>query len=333
MKKFLSFFLSLSMIFTFTVPAMAADNIMDMEISSETLNQYLIDAGYPVDFIQAIDTTVKEHLYKGQYSYESSNEVYGILTEDYNIEYSLDENGVIDIDAENSNEFIQLLNDSETIEKILLSQNSEASINRDSRANVLQSKISKVKNMSQDAALLTLSNWSASITCSHKSYTNGVAKKYLTYSWKWSYSPVWSLTDKVAMAWSGGFTAEPETIYWTYKKNVGFTGSQVTTDYINESGYGYDDYDCNAGCAKGINIRGTFAGTYDRYHAGTLSAEVTKATNSNSRESAIGRYYHKKVFPGLSLAFSKTGPSISVSAGSNYDQSADSAVAFWATSK
>lgn len=88
--------------------------------------------------------------------------------------------------------------------------------------------------------------------------------------------------------------------------------------------------DGNVGSAKAIGIKGTVPGTYNRYHAGTLSADITKVTSTNSRESAIGRYYHKKVTPGLSLSFSKTGPSISVSAGSNYDQSSDSAVAFWA---
>ena len=52
-------------------------------------------------------------------------------------------------------------------------------------------------------------------------------------------------------------------------------------DYFNENGFGYDDYDCNAGCAKGIDIRGSIPGTYNRYHKGTLSAEIRKTTAVN----------------------------------------------------
>ena len=329
MKKIVSLCLAVLMLMASAMPA-SASGIDSARVSEEILDQYLIGAGYPSSFISEIDISEKLHLFEGQYSFESSNEVYGIFTEQYHIEYKLNDDGTIGIDYHDSNEFIKLISDSEEIEKILLSQEMVSSSGRIETNDLLQEKINDIQELPQEAAIRALSNWSARITCSHKSYTNGVAKKHLTYSWKWSYAPTWTLTDKVAMAWSGDFTAEPSTIYWTYKKNVGFTGSQVHVNYYDESGYGYDDYNPNAGCAKAIDIKGTVPGTYNRYHAGTLSADITKVTSTDSRESAIGRYYHKKVTPGLSLSFSKSGPSISVSAGSNYDQSSDSAAAFWA---
>jgi hypothetical protein len=194
---------------------------------------------------------------------------------------------------------------------------SEINIEDDSLSNVLSS----------------LSNWTASIICSHISYSGGVARKNLTYTWKWEYSPVWALTDKVAMAWSGSFTAEPSTIHWTYKHRVGYTGSSVYGYQTNTSGYGYDDYNPGAGVGKGINITAPLGGSYTQFHTGTLSVDITKATSANSRESAVGRYYHKQIFPSMSLSFSESGPSISVSGYTGtYDQSSDSAVAFWAIS-
>ena len=299
-------------------------------ISSDAIDQYLINAGYSAEFINSIDSVVKSKLYNGQYSFESEDTVYGILTEDYNIQYSLNENGAICINDSDVQSLKKLVQQENVVNKIL----QEKTLSANTTA-YFTSQISAddVKNMSISAVLQSLSNWSASIICSHRAYGNGIAKKYLTYSWKWSYAPVWTLKDKVAMAWSGNFTAEPESIYWTYKKNVGFTGTQVHTDYISESGYGYDDYNPNAGCGVDIDIKGTITGTYNRYHSGTLSAELTKATSSLTRESAIGRYYHKKIINGLSLSFSASGPSISVTSGSNYDQSSDSAVAFWSTKK
>lgn len=330
MKKIVCLCTIFLMMVAVTIPAFASESVRT-KVPEQSLDQYLIEAGYPISFISEIDTVEKLHLYEGQYSFESSNDIQGVFTENYHIEYRLNSDGTINIDPDDSDEFIKLMNNSEEIKKILLSQNMVSSLGRMTTIDSLQERISEIQELPQEAALKSLSNWRASITCSHKSYTNGVAKKHLTYSWKWSYAPTWTLTDKVAMAWSGNFTAEPRTIYWTYKKNVGFTGSQIHVNYYDESAYGYDDYDCNAGCAKGIDIKGTVPGTYNRYHAGTLSADITKVTDTNSRESAIGRYYHKKITPGLSLAFSQTGPSISVSAGSNYDQSKDSATAFWAT--
>ena len=314
-----------------TVFAMASDDNGKNINAIPNYDQYLIDSGYPMTFIEDIDDNLKKQLYDGHYTYESSNEIFGIFTEDYNIEYRLSSDGNVIIDPENMKKFDSLIEKNKIVEKIVADKNKEKNGINLLSGGMTAGSISFLQECPTEVAIQALSNWSATITCSQKSYSNGVSTKKLTYSWKWSYEPVWTLTDKVAVAWSGDFTAEPNSIYWTYTKNVGFTGSKVYKDYINKSGYGYDDYECNAGCAKGIDIKGTVSGTYNRYHKGTLSVTLTKRTSKNSRESAIGRYYHKQITPGLSLAFSKAGPSISVSAGSNYDQSSDSATAFWTT--
>ena len=206
------------------------------------------------------------------------------------------------MDEVNKEKLNLLLKDQRAVEEMLISQ---MEVRGNFRSTAPDGSLTdKSDSMSAEEALRALSNWTASITCSHQSYSNGLVKKKLTYSWKWEYSPVWTLTDKVAMAWSGNFTSVPESIYWTYRKNVGFTGSQVYTDYISESGYGYDDYEPNIGCGKNIDIRGSIPGTYHRYHAGTLSTNIMQYTNVNSTESAIGKYFHKKITPNFAITFS-----------------------------
>lgn len=297
--------------------------------NEDVLDQYLIESGYSQRFIDAIDETIKLRLYEGQYVHQSTGTTYGVFTEEYQVAYTLNDNGTIAIDDENLNEFERLLEDRPIVERIIDFNESKANLITSLEGFDLDVKT--VQAMPIETALRTLSNWTADCVVSHKSYSGGVAKKELTYTWQWEYSPVWTLTDKMAVAWSGDFTADEDSIYWTYKKNVGYTGTGVSGNAYTDSGYGYDDYEPNAGCAVGFDIKGTYVGTYDIYHAGSLSVSLTKVTNEKTAESAIGRYYHVKILPNLSLGFSKSGPSISVTSGTSYDQSPDSAASFWST--
>ncbi len=311
---------------SFCMPAFA----QEMENpDSNVVEQYLLDAGYSPDFIESIDDTIKLRLYEGQYIHQSTETIYGVLTEDYQVMYTLSDDGAIVIDDENMKTFERLLQDEPMVERIIEFQEQDSDVSE--RLMEPSLDIQTIQEMPVEANLRSLKNWSADCVVSHKSYKSGVAKKELTYTWKWEYSPTWTLTDKVAVAWSGGFTADPDSIYWTYKKNVGYLGSGLTANQVNTNGYGYDDYEPNAGCAVGIDIKNTTPGTYDRYHAGSLSVSLTKATTEKTSESAVGSYYHTRVNPKLSLAFSKVGPSISVTAGSHYDKSPDSAASFWST--
>lgn len=320
--------LCLSMVLSsFSAYAAPECTISDLP-STKELNEYLIEAGYPQNIIDDLDEETKLHYFTDKYEFESTNTTYGIFTEDYKIEYSVDELGNINMDDENRAIYNKLIKDKKAVNKILADKIDANAAGADTATS------QKAIINSENAELLSLSNWSASMTCSHKSYSNGVARKNIRYSWKWSYNPTWTLTDKVAMAWSGGFTAEPSSIAWTYTRRVTYTGAPKVYTDIPTSGKGYDDYNPGAGCAKAIDIKGPTAGSSNKYHQGSLTADLTKRTSSNTRESAVGRYYHMRILPGISLSFSATGPSISVSSNKgSYDQSSDSAVAFWATSK
>jgi hypothetical protein len=330
MRKLMSLVIAGLMLITAVMPAPASASAV-ANVSEEILDKYLIDAGYSQSFIDAIDTTEKMHLYEGQYVFESKGEVHGIFTENHHIEYSFNDDGSINIDDDNLEEFNKLIKNSNEVKKIVSHSELVSSSGEVPTVALIQERTSDIQGLPQEIALKALSNWSAEITCSHKSYINGIARKHLTYNWKWSYNPVWTLTDKVAMAWSGNFAAEVKSIYWTYNKHIAFTGSRVHRDFNYGKGYGYDDIDCNAGVGKSIDIKGTLPGSIDKYHFGTLSADLTKVTNTNSREMAKGKYFHARIFSNLSLSFSQKGPSIGVSSGKNYEGSSDSSVNFWAT--
>lgn len=298
----------------------------------DIVEQYLLDAGYSQSFIDSIDDTIKSRLYEGRYVHQSTGTTYGVFTEDYQVTYTLADNGEIVIDSENMDEFEQLLKNQPVVERIIEFQELDAiGATMSGRSTESALNTQAVQKMPMDEALRSLTNWSADCVVSHKSYTNGVAKKELTYTWKWRYGPIWTLTDKVAVAWSGDFTADPDSIYWTYAKSVNYTGTGVSGIQVKDSGYGYDDYEPNAGCAVGIDIKAALPGSSDKAHSGSLSVSLTKSTSEKTSESAIGRYYHVKIVPGLSLGFSSAGPSISVTSGVSYDQSADSAASFWST--
>lgn len=329
MKKRLLAGLLATMMMSLMITTAFAEEPMDQPDSS-IVEQYLLDAGYSMDFIEAIDDTIKLRLYEGQYVHQSTGTTYGVFTEDYQVVYTVGDDGEVIIDDENLHVFKQLLNDESTVEKIIDSQE-QSLLNTGKRNKEPTLDVRAVSEMSDDGALRALSNWTGSCVVSHKSYSGGVVKKELTYTWKWRYSPVWTLTDKVAVAWSGGFTADEASIFWTYRQNVSYVGSGVSANVATASGYGYDDYDPNAGCAAGIDIKGSLPGEILNYHAGALTVTLTKATTEKTAESAIGRYYHVKIIPGISLGFSKSGPSISVTSGVDYDQSSDSAASFWST--
>lgn len=325
-KILLSIGLSAAMALSSISVYAAADSNLETKPPTDVIDEYLHNAGYPEDIINDLDDETKLHFYEDGYSYESCETTYGIFTEDYKVEYDIDKNGNVQMTQENRDAYNALLKDDSAIEKIL---EDKANAATDGDANTPQLLLLDGK---QEVDLMSLSNWTGSMVCSHKSYSGGVAKKNLTYNWKWSYSPTWTLTDKVAMAWSGNFTAEPRTVKWSYTRRIGFTGAINVYQDIPTSGTGYDDYNPSAGVAKAIDIKGPAAGTYVKYHKGSLSTDITKRTSSNSRESAVGRYYHMRILPGISLGFSASGPSISVSSSTgSYDQSKDSAVAFWAT--
>ena len=332
MKKIISVLLALVMMVSMAVPAFAAETTPN----DEEILQYLIDAGYSMDIIENMDDATRLQFYERGYNYQSSTTTHGVFTEDYQVTFSVDNKGTVVLDENNRQELIRLLQDKDAVDKIL----HDKSLNKAN--NVVVKKALDLNSLKADIIkgdspieLMSLSNWSASLVVSHVSYDmeTNVSTKSILYSWTWEYDPVWELTDKAAIAWSGEYTADPESIRWAYVRRVGYVGSSLETDLVGSSGQGYDDYNPGAGVAKAIDIIGPLPGTVLINHRGSMVVEISKVAETEDKESAVGRYYHTRILPGLELGFSSSGPSISITSSSgSVDKSSDSADEFWVIS-
>lgn len=140
------------------------------------------------------------------------------------------------------------------------------------------------------------------------------------------------LTDKAAIAWSGNFAGEPNSFAWNYQ---GYRMGPEEIHYEAE-GVNYTDYEPNTGIGTDIDIKYKY-GTFNIIrHVGLIGVKVTKRTTDNTRESAVGRYYHKYIALALNgaLSFTTNGtqPSISISWNYAYDKAPDAGCTFDAIS-
>lgn len=196
-----------------------------------------------------------------------------------------------------------------------------------------QEEMQRLKEMPEEAVARTIRNWESQMICIHASYADSISQKVLLYSWVWSYSPLNTLIDKAAMAWSGDFVAEPDVFGWIYQ------GYRLGSDevYYEDGGTNCTDYEPKVGIGTEIDIKAYHAGYSFVKHAGLLAVALTKKTTDNSYEVAVGRYYHKLVVatPSGSLSFSsgKASASISIGWSMTYDKASDAPCTFWATSK
>lgn len=322
-------------------------------ITEEEMDAFLVEQGVPKIAIQKLPFDLKKRIYLGESQIEVGEPTYGVFTDDYKVEYTL-ENGQVVMDQQSRTELHKLLNDEEAVANVLLS-NEQAEPGQPIRlaANVgteqdvmdarkaevktyravNQEEIQRLKEMPEEAVARTIRNWESQMLCIHASYADSISQKVLLYSWVWSYSPFNTLVDKAAMAWSGDFVAEPGIFGWIYQ------GYRLGSDevYYEDGGTNCTDYEPKVGIGTEIDIKAYHAGYSFVKHAGLLAVALTKRTTDNSYEAAVGRYFHKMVAlsPSGTLSFSsgKASASISISWSTSYDKAPDAPCTFWATSK
>lgn len=317
------------------------------------MDAFLVEQGVPKIAIQKLPFDLKKRIYLGESQIEVGEPTYGVFTDDYKVEYTL-ENGQVVMDQQSRAELRKLLNDEEAVANVLLSNEQaergqpirlaanvkteqdamdarKAEVGTYLRAN--RDEIQHLKGLPVEAALRSLQNWESGIVCIHISYSNPVSKKLLMYTWEWRFCPAHTLTDKVAMAWSGGFSAEADTFAYLYQ---GYADTDPNLLVFESSG-SYTAYEPNVGIGTDIDIKSWYNLMMISRHVGLLVVALTKSTTNNSRESVVGRYYHKciTVSPSGSLSFSPGGggASISISWSYAYDPAPDAADNFWAISK
>lgn len=321
-------------------------------ITEEQMDAFLAEQGAPEIVIQKLPFDLKKRIYLGESTIEVGEPTYGVFTDDYRVEYKL-ENGQVVMDEQSRAQLQKLLSDEEAVANVLLS-NEQAKENQpvklaanvkteqdainankeDTRTYLMENweKIQSLKEMPEDAVLRTVKNWQSAIVCVQLSYSNSLVSKIFLFAWEWRYRPMNCLTDKVAIAWSGSFTGEPDSFAWNYQ---GYRMGPEEIHYEAE-GVNYTDYEPNAGIGTNIDIKYKY-GTFNIIrHVGLIGVKVTKRTTENTRESAVGRYYHKYIafLPNGSLGFSPGGTSgsISISWEKAYDKAPDAGCAFNAIS-
>lgn len=322
-------------------------------ITEEQIDAFLAEQGVPKIAIQKLPFDLKKRIYLGESQVEVGEPTYGVFTDDYKVEYTL-ENGQVVMDEQSRAQLQKLLNDEEAVANVLLSNEQaeagqpvrlaanvrteqdamaarKAEVGTYLRAN--RDEFQRLKELPVKVALRSLQNWESGIVCIHISYSNPISQKLLMYTWEWRFCPAHTLTDKVAMEWSGGFSAEADTFGYLYQ-----TYADIDHDWlIYETGGGYTEYKPNTGIGTDIDIKSWYNLAMISRHVGILAVALTKSTTDNSRESVVGRYYHKCIAlsPSGSLSFSSVGggASISISWSYGYDPAPDAADNFWAISK
>lgn len=320
-------------------------------ITEEAIDAFLAEQGVPKIAIQKLPFDLKKRIYLGESQVEVGEPTYGVFTDDYRVEYTL-ENGRVVMDQQSRSQLRKLLNDEEAVANVLLSNEQaelglavgpaenirsqdalgvrEAEVHTYLESN--RDKVQSLKEMPEDVAVRSMKNWQSAMVCVHLSYDNSISRKWLLFAWEWRYSPYNTLIDKAAMAWSGDFVAEPETFGWVYQ---GYRlGSEDV--YYEDEGTNCTDYEPKVGIGTEIDIKAYHAGYSFVKHGGILAVVLVKRTTDNSYEAAVGRYFHKyvAVSPNGTLSFSsgKASASISISWSLSYDKAPDAPCTFWAIS-
>lgn len=287
----------------------------ESKVSLNDLDSKMREAKFPEELIEYFSEDAKINMLSNNIEFEASETTYGILTEDTQIFYQKDTNGQIEMDKENSDKFREFLKDENQVKKVIEDKNEAMGTNF---------SVNGISRLSDGIALYALSNWSHNLTALRNtdvSSSNDVSF-ILCYTWTWDYSPAMTLTDKVGMAWSNSFTAQPSS---TRISVTGTKSNGTTMKYLYQTGNNaYNEFTPNSGIGRSINIQSGY-----KKHSGYFQTELLKKSVSGGEHcSAVGKYYHQNLSINGTLGFSASGPTISLSNSYAYTDSGDRGVAF-----
>lgn len=337
LRKLISFVCCLIFIFTFAVSNVYAAASTD----ENAIDNYLLEVGFSENIVAKLPLDFKQQFRNEEAVLESCTITYGILTEDYSVYYTLDENQRVVIDKKNLQEFKRFINDDGAVERVMQSKSSAYTPELKNLPNVdgfeYFGDVSADQNVSINKIIST-TNWSAALFVAHKSHNNEYVDKYISYLWCWNYNPKLAMHDKMAVAWSNKFTLLDGTIKQSYIPMRVENGEVVYS--ANPLCGGMVEHDLQCGFGIDFNIVKT---AYDRSestsfftnaHAGFMQGVIRKDIDASEvgREKtacAKGVYYHQTVAIDGSLGFSSEGPSITVSWSACYDKSPESYKSFY----
>ena len=336
LRKLISFVCCLIFIFTFAV-----SNVYAAASTNENaIDNYLLKAGFSEDMVDKLPLNFKQQFCNEEAVLESCTITYGILTEDYSVNYTLDENQRIVIDKENLQEFKRFINDSEAVERVRQSKRAAYSPGLKNLPEVSGFAYYGDTNATQNVSpnrIISDTNWSAVLFVAHKSHNNEYIDKYIWYLWAWNYNPVLAMRDKMAVAWSDEFTLLDNTVDYVYIPARVENGETVYSAKIISGGVVEYDLDCGFGIdfniVKTAYDRSQSTSFFTNAHGGFMQGVIRKDIDASEvgREKtacAKGMYFHQTMAIHGSLGFSKDGPDITVSWSTCYNESEDSYISF-----
>lgn len=336
LRKLISFVCCLIFIFTFAVSNIYAAASTD----ENAIDNYLLKAGFSEDMVDKLPLNFKQQFCNEEAILESCTITYGILTEDYSVNYTLDENQRIVIDKENLQEFKRFINDSEAVERVRQSKRAAYSPEFKNLLEVSDFAYYGDTNATQNVSpnrMISETNWSAALFVAHKSHNNEYVDKYISYLWYWNYNPKLAMHDKMAVAWSDKFTLLDGTIKQSYIPMRVENGEVVYS--ANPLFGGMVEHNLQCGFGIDFNIvktaydRSQSASFFTNAHAGFMQGVIRKNIDASEvgrqkTACAKGVYYHQTIAFDGSLGFSSEGPDISVSWSWCYEESPESYISF-----
>lgn len=323
LRKLLSFVCCLIFIFTFAVSNVYAAASTDEKV----IDNYLTEAGFPDDIIKMMPADLKKSVFERKEIYENSNTTYGILTDEYAVEYTLDKNNNIVIDNENIEELNKFLSDESAVKRVESDNLKAAELPVLSlREELLKKTHSDVLSEETRKRLILRTNWKATLGVNHVKVEDGRVTKRFVYWWAWSHNPVYKLVDQVVVSWSDSFTLHMESVHWTY----------IISSYEDSgtvSGTGCDTYHEDKGMAQSIDILYGFFNENGAYidrivgHGGVVYGDIERDIKDDSISSISARYFHQIIKWDPTFTFGDDG--IQIHPEVCYDKSPDSGVDFY----
>lgn len=325
LRKLLSFVCCLIFIFTFAVSNVYAAASTDESV----IDNYLSEAGFPDDIIEILPDQLKQTYYEKRAFFESYETTYGIMTEEYSIEYTLNEAQEIVINEENMKEYERFAKDSEAVKKVKENKNTVINIPESNRKTYTFSE--QINSSVSPNSIISDTNWGGALLIVGTVQSDNLIQKQITYMWSWNYAPFWTLTDHMAVAWSKNFTLIEGTVEYMYtpmlveEEEIVLAGEPITS-----GGTIKFELDCGFGVEFNLvrlfRVDGDVTDYPANCHMGYVTGEIKKYLTGDDRgqqnsASAKGKYYHQVLMPGGSLQFTPDGPSIDITARGAYCES------------
>ncbi len=237
--------ITLLVLAAFSLSVLSPVTVYAHVVGEDEIVSYLQSAGFTDDEIGNMCSSEKLQYYTSKSYVQERNITHGIYTDNYFIDFSIEDDGTVVIDEENRKELKSFLSDSTELAKVLHDKEQSAAIKQAEKDKLISycraeeamlsaetvpqvkleasvkaqeelkrsyldmytAEVDAIQSLNLEAAAVAASNITQSIVVTHKSYNTSTKYlvKNISYIFDWNYDPFWTLTDQFAIAWSKEF--------------------------------------------------------------------------------------------------------------------------------